>query len=51
VAEEARHQGHPKVWDVVAQWLGHQPGGRILARTLNTPKLTGALPNKGYVAA
>jgi len=50
VAEEARHQAHPKVWDVVAQWLGHQPGGRIPARTLNTPKLTGALPNKGYVA-
>ena len=49
VAEEARHQGHPKVWDVVAQWLGHQPGGRVPARTLNTPKLTGALPNKGYV--
>ena len=50
VAEEARHQGLPKVWDVAEQWLRHQPGGRIPARTLNTPKLTGALPNKGYAA-
>ena len=50
VAEEARHQGLPKVWDVAEQWLRHQPGGRIPSRTLNTPKLTGALPNKGYAA-
>jgi len=48
VAEEARHQGLPKVWDLAEQWLRHQPDGRIAVRTLNTPKLTGALPNKGY---
>ena len=50
VAEEARHQGHPKVWDLAEQWLKAQPGGRVVQRHLNTPKLTGALPNKGYVA-
>ncbi len=50
VAEAARHQGSPQVWDVVEQWLKHQRGGRVAPRRLNTPKLTGALPNKGFVA-
>ena len=50
VAEEARHQGNPKVWNLAEQWLKAQPGGRVAQRHLNTPKLTGALPNKGYVA-
>jgi len=50
VAEEARQQGLPPVWDVAEQWLRSQPGGRIAERSLNTPKLTGALPNKAYAA-
>jgi sulfur-oxidizing protein SoxB len=48
VAEEARSQGHRQIWDVVEQWLMTQPGGRIKPRHLNTPKITGALPNPGY---
>jgi sulfur-oxidizing protein SoxB len=48
VAEEARHQGNKPIWTVVEQWLKTQPGGRIKARQLNTPKLTGAVPNPGY---
>jgi sulfur-oxidizing protein SoxB len=35
------------VWDVVETWLKAQ-GGRIKPRQLNTPKIMGALPNKGY---
>ena len=48
VAEEARHQGNKQVWEVVETWLKAQ-GGRIKPRQLNTPKIIGALPNKGYV--
>jgi sulfur-oxidizing protein SoxB len=47
VAEEARNQGNKQVWDVVETWLKAQ-GGRIKPRQLNTPKIMGALPNKGY---
>ena len=47
VAEEARNQGNKQVWDVVETWLKAQ-GGRIKSRQLNTPKIMGALPNKGY---
>jgi S-sulfosulfanyl-L-cysteine sulfohydrolase len=47
VAEEARHAGHPQIWDVVETWLKAQ-GGRVQPRQLNTPKIIGALPNKGY---
>jgi sulfur-oxidizing protein SoxB len=47
VAEEARSQGNKQVWDVVETWLKAQ-GGRIKPRQLNTPKIMGALPNKGY---
>jgi sulfur-oxidizing protein SoxB len=47
VAEEARHQGNKQVWEVVETWLKAQ-GGRIKPRQLNTPKIMGALPNKGY---
>jgi sulfur-oxidizing protein SoxB len=32
---------------VVETWLKAQ-GGRIKPRQLNTPKIMGALPNKGY---
>ena len=48
VAEEAKSQKLPMVWEVVEKWL-HAQGGRIKAPKLNTPRLTGALPNPGYV--
>jgi sulfur-oxidizing protein SoxB len=47
VAEEARTAGNPQVWDVVETWLKAR-GGKVSARKLNTPKLTGGLPNPGY---
>jgi sulfur-oxidizing protein SoxB len=47
VAEEARSAGNPMVWDVVETWLKSR-GGKVSARQLNTPKITGALPNPGY---
>ena len=47
VAEEARHQNLKPVWDVVEQWLGAQ-GGKVGARKLNAPEITGVLPNPGY---
>ena len=50
VAEEARSQNLPQVWDVVETWLKTQPGGRVKPRKLNAPKITGGLPNQGYVA-
>ncbi len=48
VAEEARQQKLPMVWDVVETWLKAQ-GGRIKPRQLNTPRITGGLPNPGVV--
>jgi S-sulfosulfanyl-L-cysteine sulfohydrolase len=48
VAEEARSQKLPQVWDVVEQWLKAQ-GGVIKPRHLNTPTVTGGLPNPGYL--
>jgi sulfur-oxidizing protein SoxB len=50
VAEEARTQGNKQVWEVVEQWLKVQPNGRIKPRQLNAPKITGGLPNPGYLA-
>jgi sulfur-oxidizing protein SoxB len=47
VAEEARSAGNPMVWDVVETWLKSR-GGKVSARQLNTPKITGGLPNPGY---
>lgn len=49
VAEEAKTAGHPMVWDVVETWLKAR-GGKVSARQLNAPKITGGLPNPGYVA-
>jgi sulfur-oxidizing protein SoxB len=49
VAEEARSAGNPMVWDVVETWLKSR-GGKVAARTLNTPKITGGLPNPGFSA-
>ncbi len=49
VAEEARRQKLPPVWEVVEQWLKAQ-GGRVKPRQLNAPRITGGLPNPGYAA-
>jgi sulfur-oxidizing protein SoxB len=49
VAEEASKAGNPLVWDVVETWLKAR-GGKVSARKLNTPTITGGLPNPGYVA-
>jgi S-sulfosulfanyl-L-cysteine sulfohydrolase len=49
VAEEARTApGNKPVWDVVEQWLKAR-GGKVPARQANMPRLTGGLPNAGYV--
>jgi sulfur-oxidizing protein SoxB len=47
VSEEARTAGAPPVWDLVEQWLKAR-GGKVAARKLNVPRLTGGLPNAGY---
>jgi S-sulfosulfanyl-L-cysteine sulfohydrolase len=47
VAEEAKSANNPLVWDVVEKWL-KASGGRVAPRKLNTPTLTGGLPNPGY---
>ena len=49
VAEEATKQNLPQVWELVEKWLKGQ-GGKVSARKLNAPKVTGGLPNPGYVA-
>ncbi|MGB7421957.1 MAG: thiosulfohydrolase SoxB [Comamonas sp.] len=49
VAEDAAKAGNPMVWDQVEQWLKAR-GGKVSARKLNAPKLTGGLPNPGYAA-
>ena len=49
VAEEARTApGNKPVWDVVEQWLKAR-GGKVQARKVNMPRLTGGVPNPGYV--
>ncbi len=49
VAESARSQQLPMVWDVVEQWLRAQ-GGRIPTRQLQTPRIAGGLPNPGVAS-
>jgi sulfur-oxidizing protein SoxB len=49
VAEEARNAGNKMVWELVEQWLKAQ-GGKVGARKLNAPKVTGVVPNPGYEA-
>ena len=49
VAESARHQKLPMVWDVVEQWLRAQ-GGRVPPRQLQSPRITGGLPNPGVMS-
>lgn len=46
VAEEARNQVKPQVWEMVESWLKAR-NGRVSARALNTPKLLGVRPNPG----
>jgi sulfur-oxidizing protein SoxB len=48
VSEEATRQNLKPVWEVVEQWLKAR-GGRVSPRQLNTPRLTGGLPNPGYL--
>jgi S-sulfosulfanyl-L-cysteine sulfohydrolase len=50
VAEEAAKAGNKPVWEVVEPWLKAQ-GGVVKARKLNTPRLTGAVPNAGLADA
>jgi len=49
VAEEARNAGNKPVWELVEQWL-RAKDGKVAARRINMPKLSGALPNPGYTA-
>jgi sulfur-oxidizing protein SoxB len=46
VAEEAKNQNNPPVWEVVEQWLKSQ-GGRVSPRKLNQPKLLSLGSNPG----
>jgi sulfur-oxidizing protein SoxB len=46
VAEEAARAGHKPVWEVVETWLENQ-GGRVKARTINSPRLVGMQGNPG----
>ena len=46
VAEEAKKQNNPMVWDVVETWLKSQ-NGKIAPRKLNQPKLLSLGSNKG----
>jgi sulfur-oxidizing protein SoxB len=47
VAEEASRAGHKPVWEVVEAWLKSRPGGRVSARTPNTPRVVGVEGNPG----
>jgi sulfur-oxidizing protein SoxB len=48
VAEEAKAAGGKMVWEVAEQWL-KASGGKVSQRRLNSPKLTGVLPNPGVI--
>jgi sulfur-oxidizing protein SoxB len=48
VAEQARSApGNKPVWEVVETWLKSQPGGRVKARRINTPRLVATQGNPG----
>jgi sulfur-oxidizing protein SoxB len=47
VAEEAKTAGGKPVWELVETWLRSQSGGRVKARTINTPRLVGVQGNPG----
>ncbi|MFN4116811.1 MAG: 5'-nucleotidase C-terminal domain-containing protein, partial [Inhella sp.] len=52
VAEEAKTlPGVKPVWEHVEQWLKAQPGGRVAARKLNTPRLIGVDNNPGMASS
>ena len=48
VAEEARGQNLPLVWELIEKWLKGQ-NGVVKKRQLNAPRITGGLPNPGVV--
>ena len=50
VAEEAARAGNRPVWELVEQWLQAR-GGKVAARQVNVPKLTGGIPNPGFAQA
>lgn len=50
VAEEAARAGNKPVWELVEQWLKAR-GGKVAARQVNVPKLTGGIPNPGFAHA
>jgi sulfur-oxidizing protein SoxB len=50
VAEEAKNKKLKPVWELIEQWLKSQ-NGRIKEPLVNTPQLTGVLPNAGYEPA
>ena len=47
VSEEAARANTAPVWELVEQWLAAR-GGKVAARQVNVPRITGALPNPGY---
>jgi sulfur-oxidizing protein SoxB len=49
VAEEAARAGNKPVWELVETWLKAR-GGKVAARQVNLPVVSGALPNAGYAA-
>jgi sulfur-oxidizing protein SoxB len=49
VAQEARNAGNRPVLELVEEWLKAR-GGKVTARRVNMPRLTGGMPNPGYVA-
>lgn len=50
VSEEAVRAGNKPVWELVEQWLQAR-GGKVAARQVNVPRITGAMPNPGYAQA
>jgi S-sulfosulfanyl-L-cysteine sulfohydrolase len=49
VAEEARNAGNKPMWELVEQWLKAK-GGVVTPRKVNVPKITGGVPNPGFLA-
>ena len=47
VSEEAAKANNRPVWELVEQWLKTR-GGKVSARQVNVPRITGALPNPGF---
>ncbi len=48
VSEQARSApGNKPVWELVETWIESQPGGRVKARRINTPRLVATQGNPG----